>query len=85
MQLTIEIPFEAYRRLVSETNSSSAEFGLLAHACVERRQRKGQFGIFAEIQCDTEQAQSLLNTAVRASPEAAAAILAALSINSRTH
>ena len=85
MQLTIEIPFEAYRRLVSETNSSSPEFGVLEDAYVERRQRRGRSGIVAQIQCDRNQAQSLLNTAVHASPEAAAAIVAALSISSRPH
>ena len=80
MNLTIEMPFEVYRGFVNKFNRSSAEYRLLADAYVERRRLKGRSGIVAQITCEKEQAQQLLNTAVHACPEAAVAIADALSV-----
>jgi hypothetical protein len=83
MNLTIEMPFEAYRGFVNEFDPSSVEFGVLAGGCVERRRRKGPSGVVVQITCKTKEAQLLLNTAVHACPEAANAIAEALSVASR--
>jgi len=80
MNLTIEMPFEVYRGFMNKFDPSSAEFRLLADGCVERRRRKGRSGVVVQINCETKQAQLLLNTAVHACPEAASAIANALSV-----
>jgi hypothetical protein len=80
MALTIEMPFEAYRSLIREFDSSSAEFRLLASDYVERSQTQGRAPVVVQIQWETEQAKSLLNTAVHSSPEAAVVIAKALSV-----
>jgi len=84
MNLTIEIPFEAYRGFMNQFDPSSTEFGLLAGGYVERRRSKGRSGVVVQITCETEQAQLLLNTAVHTCPEAATAIADALSVSART-
>jgi hypothetical protein len=80
MNLTIEMPFEAYRGLMNEFDPSSMEFSVLARGCVERRRSKGRSGVVVQISCETNEAQLLLNTAVHACPEAAGAIANALSV-----
>jgi hypothetical protein len=85
MNLTIEMPFEAYRGLVSVYDPSSVEFGVLAAGCVERRRRKGRSGVVVQITCERNEARLLLTTAVHASPEAANAIAEALSVVSHAH
>ena len=85
MNLTIEMPFEAYRGFMNKFDPSSREFSLLASGYVERRRRhKGRSGVVVQITCETEQAQLLLNKAVHTCPEAASAIAAALSVAPRT-
>jgi hypothetical protein len=84
MNLTIEMPFDAYRGLVNKFDPSSVEFRLLADGYVERRRRKGRPGVVVQITCETEQAQLLLNNAVHTCPEAAIAIRDALSAAPRT-
>jgi len=81
MNLTIEMPFEAYRGLMTHRR---VEFSVLAGGCVERRRSKGQSGVAVQITCETKEAQSLLNTAVYACPEAVNAIAEALSVAPRT-
>jgi hypothetical protein len=85
MNLTIEMPFEAYRGFVNKFDASSVEFRLLASGYVERRRRKGLSGVVVQITCETEQAQLLLNKAVDTCPEAARAIADALSVTTRVH
>jgi len=85
MNLTIEMPFEAYRGLMTELDPGSMEFSVLAGGCVERRRSKGRSGVVVQITCETKEAQSLLNTAVHACPEAVKAIAEALSVAPRTH
>jgi len=74
MNLTIEMPFEAYRGFGNKFDPSSVEFRLLPDGYVERRRRKGRSGVVVQITCETEQAQQLRNTAVHTCPEAASAI-----------
>ena len=83
MNLTIEMPFEAYRGFVNKFDASSVEFRLLAGGCVERRRRKGLSGVVVQIMCEADQARQLLNVAVHACPEAATAIADALSVTPR--
>lgn len=78
MQLEIDMPFEAYRRLLNVVDESSPEFGVLANSYVERRQRQGQFGAIVKILCEKCQAQSFLNMAVTCCPDAALAIAKSL-------
>ena len=80
MNLTIEIPFEAYRGLMNEFDPSSVEFSVLAGGYVERRRSKGGSGVVVQISCETKEARLLLNTAVQACPEAARAIADALGV-----
>ena len=84
MNLTIEMPFAAYRGFMNKFDPSSVEYGVLANGYVERRRSKARFGVVVQITCETHEAQLLLNTAVRACPEAAHAIAEALSVASRT-
>jgi hypothetical protein len=84
MNLTIEMPFEAYRGLVSEVDPSSVEFNVLAGGYVERRRRKGRSGLVVQITCERNEARLLLTTAVHTCPEAASAIAEALSVTPRT-
>ena len=72
------MPFEAYRKLLNVVDESSPEFRVLENSYVERRQLHGQIGAIAQIVCEKDQAQSLLNTAVTACPEAAVAIVKSL-------
>ena len=80
MNLTIEMPFEAYRDFVNQFDPSSMEFSLLADGYVERRRMKGRSGVLVQITCGPAQARLLLNTAARTCPEAATAIAHALSV-----
>ena len=84
MNLTIEMPFEAYRGFMKKFDPSSMESSLLADGYVERRRSKGRSGIIVQITCETKQAELLLNKAVHACPEAASAIADALSVVPRT-
>ncbi len=79
MNLTIEMPFEAYRGLVNEFDPSSVEFSVLAGGYVERRRSKGRSGVVVQISCEPKQAQLLLNTAQHTCPDAAHSIAEALS------
>ena len=84
MNLTIEMPFEAYRGLVTEFDPSSVQFSVLAGGYVERRPGKGRSGVVVQVTCETKKARLLLNTAAYVCPEAAKAIAEALSITTRT-
>jgi hypothetical protein len=85
MNLTIEMPFEAYRGLLGQFDPSAMEFNVLAGGYLERRRRKGRSGLVVQITCGRREAQLLLSTAVHACPEAANAIADALSVAPRTH
>ena len=80
MNLTIEMPFEAYRGFVNQFEPSSTEFSVLADGYVERRRKKGRSGVVVQITCGPAQARLLLNTAERTCPEVATAIANALSV-----
>jgi hypothetical protein len=65
MNLTIEMPFEAYRGLVNQFDPTSVQFSLLAGGYVERRPGKGRFGVVVQVSCETKEARLLLNTATQ--------------------
>jgi len=83
MNLTIEMPFEAYRGFVNQFDPTSVHFSLLADCCVERRPGRGRFGVVVQLTCEPKEARLLFSVAACTCPEAANAIADALSMTTR--
>ena len=80
MSITFELDMEAYERLLSRCDHSSAEYRVLLNGCIEERtiNRRYRLQKVVQILCEDGQAELIFNLALSACPEAADIIKNAL-------
>jgi hypothetical protein len=73
MSITFELDMEAYERLLSRCDHSSAEYHALLTGCIEERtiNRRYRLQKVVQILCEDGQAELIFNLALSACPEAA--------------
>jgi hypothetical protein len=80
MKVLIEMSQEHYDLLVAECDITSREYSILKNGIVVRHQEAGRDGQTIQILCEKEEAEGLLETAVRLYPDAVPEIAKAIAL-----